>query len=590
MSTDWDKEHSATAESALRKIVGRVTGGEGLNLTEAETLELLRLTHEFEQIRYELEVIQMELENKEDQLRKRSRELEIAGSDLFDYLDFMPVAFVKLSPKGIVENVNTAARHMLTESGRPLRGVPFSNFIKPEDLGIYFGRINRNVTKNSRSNFELRMVGAKNNEFYAHVQVEPKFESFDSAGKASHWHLAIFDVSEARMKDRQLRELYEQLQMSAQAAEIGLWNYDIESGKSKWNETLYRLLGLEPRKGLEDGQRFFEFIHPEDRTGILASRQSMLYSKDDHIKKEFRVVRADGTTRWLAVRGRIYRDERGRPMRISGINYDISERKNSEETIRLAHLRVSMQLAETHRINEELAQYAYAVSHDLKGPLRAIRNYAEFLYEDLADTLTGDQKKYIEGLKTAVDQGDNLINDLLNLSRIDRVSLEIEPVDLPGVVAEVRSLLDLPAEVEITVDTKWPDFCADRTLLKQILQNLVSNGVKFNVRDPKRIEIGCQAASADAIEIFVRDNGIGIEPQYREQIFRIFQRLHTDRDYEGTGIGLAIVQKAANKLGGSVRLESQPGKGSTFTLRLPREAKEMEKGGGSPFTGDDAYY
>jgi signal transduction histidine kinase len=166
----------------------------------------------------------------------------------------------------------------------------------------------------------------------------------------------------------------------------------------------------------------------------------------------------------------------------------------------------------------------------------------------------------------------------------------MEAADVPGVVGEIRSLLDLPAEVEIIVDTQWPDISVDRTLLKQILQNLISNGVKFNKRNPKRIEIGWQAASAGTIDIFVRDNGIGIEPQYWKQIFRIFQRLHTDRAYEGTGIGLAIVQKAVNKLGGSVRLESEPGKGSTFTLRLPREVSDIEKDADSGSRDDGDYY
>lgn len=587
MTTDSGKVHSAAAQRALRKIVNRIAGGEDFGLMEEEQVEFLRLAHELEHYRYELEEIQGELEDKDEQLRKLSRELETTGLDLFDYLEFMPVAFVRLSQKGIVEKVNSAARQMLTESDRTLLGAPFSNFVKPEDLDIYFGGIKGGVTKNSRSNFELRVVGAESSEFHAHVQVEPKFEP---TGRFRHWHLAIFDVSETRLKDMRLREVHEQLQMSAEAAELGLWNFDLKTGKSKWNHQLYNLLGLEPREGTEDGERFFEFVHPEDRDGILSSRQAILHCKDDHIREEFRVVRADGKTRWLAARGRIYRDEGGRPTRISGINYDITERKKAEETIRLAQIQLSIQLAETNRINEELSQYAYAVSHDLKGPLRAIRNYAEFLHEDLADTLTGDQKKYIEGLKTAVDQGDNLINDLLNLSRIDRVALEIETADVPGVIAEVRSLLDLPAEVKITVDAQWPDFSVDRTLFKQILQNLISNGVKFNERNPKRIEIGCQAAPGDSIDIFVRDNGIGIELQYQEQIFRIFQRLHTDRAYEGTGIGLAIVQKAANKLGGSVRLESEPGKGSTFTLRLPREATEVVKGAVSGFQGGGVYY
>jgi PAS domain S-box-containing protein len=587
MTTDSDKVHSAAAQKALRKIVDRLAGGEDFDLTEDDQLELLRLTHELEHYRYELEHVKGELESKNEQLRKLSRDLETAGTDLFDYLEFIPVAFVKLSKKGIIEKVNSAARKMLAEAERSLIGIPFSNFVTPEDQGIYFGGIKNITAKSSPSSFNMRIVRAKDEEFHAYVQVQPKFEP---TGKFSHWHLAFFDVSAEKLSERRIKEVHEQLQMAAQAAELGIWNYDMKSGTSRWNVQLYRLLGLEPGEGPEDGQRFFDFIHPDDRSGTLANLQTIIESDGDKISEEFRVVRADGKTRWLAARGRIYRDADGQPERISGINYDITGRKEAEETIRLAQLQLSMQLAETKRVNEELSQYAYAVSHDLKGPLRAIRNYAEFLYEDLVDTLTGEQKKYLEGLKKAVDQGDNLIRDLLNLSRIDRVPLEMEVAEVPDLVGEVRSILNLPAEVKITVDSKWPEFKIDRTLFKQILQNLISNGVKFNDRNPKCIQIGWQEAPEDCIDIFVRDNGIGVEPQYREQIFRIFQRLHTVRDYDGTGIGLAIVQKAANKLGGSVRLESEPGKGSTFYVRLPREVTDMEKDALSQVSYDDVYY
>jgi PAS domain S-box-containing protein len=587
MADESNKTPSPAVRRALRKIVDRIAGSEDFGLTKDELLELLRLNHELDNYRYELERLQGELENKDEQLRKLSRDLETAGMDLFDYLDFIPVAFVRLSQKGIIEKINSAARQLLAGSERSLIGAPFSNFVKPEDHGIYFGGIKNIATKNSLSSFDMHLVNAKNKAFHALVQVEPKFEP---TGKFSHWHLAFFDATEARLQDMRLKEVHEQLEMAARSAELGVWNYDLANGKSKWNGQLYRLLGLEPREGPEDAGRFFEFIHPEDRTGSIANVSAVLDSSIDHIKEEFRVVRADGKTRWLASRGRIYRDESGRVTRISGINFDITERKKDEEAVRLAQLQLTVQLAETERINEELSQYAYVVSHDLKAPLRAIRNYADFLYDDLAATLTGDQKKYLEGLMTAVDQGDKLINDLLSYSRIDRVPLEIEATDVPTVVGDIRSLLDLPAEVEITVNSQWPDFSVDRTLFKQILQNLISNGVKFNQRNPKRIEIGWQAAPENRIDIFVRDNGIGIDPQYRQQIFRIFQRLHTDRDYEGTGIGLAIVRKAAQKLGGAVRLESEPGKGSTFYIRLPQEATHKEKEVRSEVSNNGIYY
>jgi PAS domain S-box-containing protein len=482
------------------------------------------------------------------------------------------VAFITLSRKGIIERANIFARQLLTGTKHvSLVGTLFSNHIEPEYLSIYFRKIKNQIQKEKISFFDIRLVDSRQRPKHVHMQIV-SIHGYE--GGFSHWHVAFFDVTESHERELRLKEIHGQLEMASQAAELGVWNYDMESGTSTWNEQLYRLLGLEPRKGPEDAERFFNFIHPEDRVGVVASLDAILSSKNNHIREDFRILRADGRILWLAARGKIFRDSRGRPVRISGINYDITERKQTEDTVRLAQLQLALQLAETERVNEELAQYAYAVSHDLKGPLRALRNYADFLFEDLADSLSGDQKKYIEGMKTAVDQGDRLINDLLDFSRLDKVVVEAEPIDLSDLVTEIRSFLNLSAEVQIVVNPKWPALYSDRTLLKQILQNLISNAVKFNHRHPKRIQIVCQQARNDHIEISVRDNGIGIASQYQEQIFRIFQRLHTDREYEGTGIGLAIVQKAAQKIGGLVRLESVPGKGSTFYLRLPSNMRE----------------
>ncbi len=370
----------------------------------------------------------------------------------------------------------------------------------------------------------------------------------------------------------ELEQALEQLEMAARGAGLGVWDYDLASGTSRWNAQLYRLLGVEPRPGPEAAERFFEFIHPQDRVGSLANLQAVLDRQGDHLNEEFRIRQADGKIRWLASRGRIFRDKDGRMVRICGINFDITDRKHNEELVRLAQLRLAAQLSETERVNEELSQFAYAVSHDLKSPLRAIRHYAEFLYEDLAGTLTGDQKKYLEGMRTAVDQGDALVDDLLSFSRIGKVPLEAEPVDIAEMVADIRFLLDLPAGVKFLVDRNWPDMTIDRGLLRQILQNLISNGLKFNRSATKSIHVGWRPLDDDHLEIFVKDNGIGIDPRYWGQVFRIFQRLHPASSYEGTGIGLALVQKAAQMLGGSVRLESTPSEGSIFYVQLPRNA------------------
>ncbi len=149
MTTDANKGHSEAAQRVLRKIVDRIAGGEDFDLTENDQLELLRLTHELEHYRYEFEQVKGELESKDEQLRKLSRDLETTGTDLFDYLEFIPVAFVKLSKKGIIERVNSAARKMLVEPEGTLVGIPFSNFVRPEDFGMYFNEIKNITPKNN---------------------------------------------------------------------------------------------------------------------------------------------------------------------------------------------------------------------------------------------------------------------------------------------------------------------------------------------------------------------------------------------------------------------------------------------------------
>ncbi len=259
----------------------------------------------------------------------------------------------------------------------------------------------------------------------------------------------------------------------------------------------------------------------------------------------------------------------GDTVQIAGVGRDITHQRLAKNKLRKARRQLAEHLTQTQRINEELSQYAYAVSHDLKAPLRAIASYAGFLSVDLAGSLSGDQDTYLQGLMQAARHGEALINDLLSLSRLGRVLPVTEAVNVPGIVTEMRCLLYKSPDIVIDVQPRWPDIRLDRTLLKQILQNLIANGLKFNTNPFKHIEIGWQPAPDNGIEIFVRDNGIGIEPQHQDQIFRVFRRLHTQSEYEGTGIGLALVKKAAQSLGGSIRVVSTAGEGSTFYISLP---------------------
>lgn len=261
------------------------------------------------------------------------------------------------------------------------------------------------------------------------------------------------------------------------------------------------------------------------------------------------------------------KNDNGNIIGAQGTAHDITKRKLAEEQ----REQYSRRLEEA---NVELSQYAYVVSHDLKTPLRAIHSYADFLYEDLSDSLEGDQAQYLEGLVQAVREADDLVSDLLELSKVGRRRKKLEAVEMNSFLKGLLPFSGQTGEVEINESDHWPAIEAEPLLLRQIFQNLIDNAIKFNSSTTKRVQLGCTARGEHQFDFSVKDNGIGIDPRYQEKIFGVFEQLHIKAKYEGTGIGLAIVKKAAGKLGGSVRVESRLDEGSTFIVTLPKTHEE----------------
>ncbi len=254
---------------------------------------------------------------------------------------------------------------------------------------------------------------------------------------------------------------------------------------------------------------------------------------------------------------------------------DITDRKAAEDALNQAHKELESKAAELAEVNKELSQYTYVVSHDLRAPLRAIHNYADFLLEDLADTLEEEPKMYLDGLNRAVREANTLTEDLLVLSRIGRQHFPVERIDVGRFLHEMLNSLEIPSDTEIIIADNLPVIEAEPVLIRQIFQNLIGNGIKFNKSPEKKVEVACRPMEDDKYEFSVKDNGIGIDSRFFQQIFRVFERLHIKEEFEGTGIGLAIVKKTVGKMGGSVRVESEPGKGSTFFIILPKKQQEV---------------
>ncbi len=256
-------------------------------------------------------------------------------------------------------------------------------------------------------------------------------------------------------------------------------------------------------------------------------------------------------------------DENDTPVQGSLRIQDITERKVTEEKLRMFS-------AELQRSNQELEQFAYVASHDLQEPLRAIAGMVQLLQQRYQGKLDERADEYIQLTVEAATRMQKLINDLLAYSRVGRRDNQFERIEIDKVLKSALANLTVAireSEAVVTHDP-LPTLVVDSTQLAQVFQNLIGNGIKFRGDRPPEVHIGALELD-DAWRFEVRDNGIGIEPQYYERIFQIFQRLHGRNDYPGTGIGLSLCQKIVENHGGRIWIESEAGQGSRFYFTIP---------------------
>jgi PAS domain S-box-containing protein len=282
--------------------------------------------------------------------------------------------------------------------------------------------------------------------------------------------------------------------------------------------------------------------------------------------------RVDVISRWS-----LQRDESGEPIAILEITRDITERKRAEDELRklAAELerRVAQRTAELREANDELESFAYSVSHDLRAPLRAMGGLSQALLEDYGDRLDELGKDYAEHIRASAEHMDRLILDLLAYSRLSRERILLSPVPLVSVAEEALRQLDADIRCSgaaIEIQTPLPIALAHRQTLVQMIANLIGNAIKFvpqGVTPSVRLRAETEG---ERVRLWVEDNGIGVAPEHHERIFKVFERLHGIEAYPGTGIGLSIVRKGAQRMNGGAGIESTLGEGSRFWLELQR--------------------
>jgi PAS domain S-box-containing protein len=362
--------------------------------------------------------------------------------------------------------------------------------------------------------------------------------------------------------ERELRQSEARFRSLTGLSSDWYWEQDEELRLTFMSSRFVERTGIDPAPFI--GRKRWEEPAPNLTEADWARHKAQLERREPFFDFEMERVSPDGNSVWLAVSGEpVFEDRKFRGYR--GVGTDITERKRAQVVLRAAY-------DELARSNAELQQFAYVASHDLQEPLRMIGSYTQLLERRYGEKLDSDAREFMDFIVDGATRMKQLIEDLLAYSRVGTRGKELRPVHAQGALD--RALINLRAAIEssdaqITHDA-LPEVKADDTQLTQLLQNLIGNAIKFRKKDESiRIHVGVQDAGEEW-RFSVSDNGIGIEPQYFERIFMVFQRLHTRDEYPGTGIGLAICKKVVDRHRGRIWVESVYGKGSTFVFTLPK--------------------
>ncbi len=365
-----------------------------------------------------------------------------------------------------------------------------------------------------------------------------------------------------RSAEESLQESRDRLDLALVSARIGTWVWNMETDVSSSDAYLPRLFGLTTETYIGGLKNFQQIVHPDDWLQ-LSEALTRCTQTGDELDDEFRVVWPDGSVRFLVSRGKVYPDAEGRPVHMAGVCLDVTDRKQAE-------LALKVTAAALERSNKELEIFAYVASHDLQEPVRAVSGCVELLQRRCQGQLDEGARELMKHIVEGATRMRTLINDLLTYSRVSTKGRPFEPVSCEDVFQTTLANLAVAVTESVALVTHdpLPEIVADRTQMGQLLLNLIGNAIKYRGEQAPFVHVGARR-EGDAWLFSVSDNGIGIEPQYFERIFVLFQRLHSRGKYSGTGIGLALCKKIVERHGGRIWVESAAGKGSTFYFTIP---------------------
>lgn len=514
------------------------------------------------------------------ELKKREKERESARAQLRDAIETMPASLILYDREEKILLCNNNAKTFFPE---------IADLLVP---GITIEELTR--TRNRRlhpeaSAEEIERLVQKRLQQFRNPGVTPPdqlpdgrwTQAFERRTADGGTVCVRIDITELKKREKELQEVaakfrraQEHLERAQRISRTGSDERNLITGEGEWSDTTYEIFGVSRENFIPTYSNFLSMVHPDDRHICLEARRDIEAGKA--LKSyEYRIIRPDGQVRTIYRETVVKYDEHGKPVGYTGTLRDVTELRVAEDAVKQKTREIEERAVELQRSNAELEQFAYVASHDLQEPLRMVASYCQLLQRRYKDKLDGDANEFIGFAVEGANRMQRLINDLLGYSRVGRKGGNPENIQaadaLKNALANLQGAIS-ESGAKIAFDA-LPAIHADRTQISQLFQNLIGNAIKFR-RDGESPLIRISAAPEGGFWRFtIEDNGIGIEKEYLDRVFLIFQRLHERNKYPGTGIGLAIAKKVIEHHGGRIWIESTPGQGSKFNFTLPAVSK-----------------
>lgn len=495
-------------------------------------------------------------------------------------------AIISKTLDGIVTSWNVAAERIFGYTPAEMIGQPIIKIIPPDRLSEEPQILERLKRGERIDHFETKRITKDKRILDVSLTISPVKNSKGQIIGASK---IARDITRQKQAEQQIkeseqlvRESEERLRLAAEAAELGMWDLDLTSGFTVTSSQHRKIIGY--LKSEQWGRvKFMEYVHPDDYEMVERAFKQAL--KTGRMVYEARIIREDKSERWIRVNGTTMYDKKHVPVRMLGTVLDITEQKKARAELENMVLERTKELLlsnkELEKSNHELEQFAYIASHDLQEPLRKIQTFVDLVKDQLSDKVIAE--RYFSKINSSAQRMSMLINDVLNYSRLTKTGERFVDTDLNKILKQVLSDFELLIEQKQAVITydNLPVIKGIPLQLGQLFLNLIGNSLKFSETRPE-ISITSRILSTNEVqqhprlnpdnsylELVFKDNGIGFEQQYADQIFIIFQRLNNQRAYSGTGIGLALCKKIVEYHEGTITASSEKGKGAMFTVLLP---------------------